>query len=64
MREADRGWLARALVILLMGTVIAVLTLLALHRIAGNEAALVLSPVVAVVGTVMGFYFGGKDDPA
>jgi hypothetical protein len=60
MREVVRGWLAKGLVWLLILTVGAVLGLLAAGRLTATEAALVMSPVVTLTGTALGFYFGSE----
>jgi hypothetical protein len=60
MRELVRGWLAKGLVWLLILTVMSILILLATGRLTAVQASLVLSPVVALTGTALGFYFGSE----
>ncbi|MGA8426548.1 MAG: hypothetical protein WB801_03055, partial [Candidatus Dormiibacterota bacterium] len=58
MQEGVRGVLAKGLFGLLAGTVGAIIFLLATGRMTGTTASLVLSPVVTLTGTALGFYFG------
>lgn len=62
-RELTRGLLAAWLSGLLGAIVIAAPVLLATKRVSIGEleklAQLILTPVVAIVGSVVGFYFGG-----
>lgn len=70
IREVARTKLAYRLLWLLIGTTAAVLVLFALvitwddapgaPADVGDIAQIVLPPVVALVGTVLGFYFGGE----
>jgi hypothetical protein len=59
LREETRSWIAQALVLLLIGTVAAMVALIAAHDIKVNEALAMLGALTAVVGTALGFYFGG-----
>lgn len=63
-RENVRGFLAGFLVAILGAVVLASIGLLANDRIDGDEvesiAQLFMTPLVAIVGTVVGFYFGGQ----
>lgn len=58
-REKTRSWIARMLVWLLVGTVAAMVGLIAAHDVKVNEALAMLGALTAVVGTALGFYFGG-----
>ncbi|HEV7937738.1 MAG TPA: hypothetical protein VGP18_06910 [Solirubrobacteraceae bacterium] len=58
-REETRSWIAQALVLLLIGTTAATVALIAAHDIKVNEALAMLGSLTAVVGTALGFYFGG-----
>lgn len=63
-RERLRGWIAIALVVLLFAVVaVPVIAVLVGRFDAQTERmmTLVLGPVAGLVGTVPGFYFGGKD---
>jgi len=46
--------------VLLSITVLATLGLLGADHINGQAAGIVLSPIVALTGTAIGFYFGGR----
>jgi hypothetical protein len=59
LREETRSWIARALVLLLIGTTMAMVALIATNGIKVNEALAMLGALTAVVGTALGFYFGG-----
>jgi len=65
-RESARGWLAAALVglLVLVDAVLLILATLKIHPFDRDVLALLLTgllnPVVALVGTVLGFYFGEK----
>lgn len=68
-REQSRRWLAYALVILLCATVIASFVSLWLLDQDGfiNLKALlelVFAPIITLVGTATGFYFGGRSAPS
>jgi hypothetical protein len=54
-REKVRGWIAGALIALLIGFI----SLLCLAIVFGIVAT-VLTPIMGIVGTVIGFYFGEK----
>ncbi len=58
-REETRSWIAKALVLLLIGMTAAMVALIAAHDIKVNEALAMLGALTAVVGTALGFYFGG-----
>ncbi|HTR89065.1 MAG TPA: hypothetical protein VMG62_03030 [Solirubrobacteraceae bacterium] len=59
LREETRSWIAKALVLLLIGATVAMVALIAAESIKVNEALAVLGALTAVVGTALGFYFGG-----
>jgi prolyl-tRNA editing enzyme YbaK/EbsC (Cys-tRNA(Pro) deacylase) len=59
LREETRSWIAKALVLLLMGTTVAMVVLIGTATIKVNEALALLGALTAVVGTALGFYFGG-----
>jgi hypothetical protein len=59
LREETRSWIAKALVLLLVGTTVAMVALIATETIKVNEALAMLGALTAVVGTALGFYFGG-----
>src|SRR5215475_10279199 len=65
-RELVRGWLAAALVglLVLVDAAILILATLKIHPFDRDVLALLLTgllnPVIALVGTVLGFYFGEK----
>lgn len=59
-QDKVRGRLAQGLLLLLAVTALTILGLLGAHHIDGQAAGIVLSPVVALTGTALGFYFGGK----
>jgi hypothetical protein len=59
LREETRSWIAKALVLLLIGATVAMVVLIAVERIKVNEALAMLGALTAVVGTALGFYFGG-----
>jgi VIT1/CCC1 family predicted Fe2+/Mn2+ transporter len=62
-RESTRGILAAGLLGLLGVLVVAAPVLLATNQLSGDEveslAQLILTPLVGLVGSVIGFYFGG-----
>lgn len=64
LREETRSWLAQGLLILFGVVALALVGLLAADRLTDAEAkdlaTGVLSPIVAVTGTALGFYFGGQ----
>ena len=70
LRENTRGRIALLLIALLALVVIGVLVLTYLRTLGYGGAAtdikelvtLLLSPLVALVGSVTGFYFGGHED--
>jgi hypothetical protein len=66
-RERTRRQLALILAFLLFFTALGLIVLTALGCLSVDEAkelaASVLSPVVAVTGTALGFYFGGHHTP-
>lgn len=66
VREATRSWLAKALVWLLIGVAAALIVAPSADLLTVEEsktlALAVLSPLVAVTGTALGFYFGGQKD--
>lgn len=66
VRESTRSWLAKALAWLLSATTISIVGLAAADLLSVNEATdlaqVVLSPLVAITGTALGFYFGGQQD--
>jgi hypothetical protein len=63
-RDMVRGLLAVAMVGLLSGIILASFILLAIHQPTTTDVkdllGIILPPVVALAGTVLGFYFGGK----
>jgi hypothetical protein len=59
-QDKVRGRLAQGLFVLLSITVLATLGLLGADHINGQAAGIVLSPIVALTGTAIGFYFGGR----
>jgi hypothetical protein len=59
-QEETRSHLARWLLYLLIGTVVLSISLLAAGRLTTDDVGSVLSPVVALTGTALGFYFGGR----
>jgi len=59
VREETRSWIAKALVLLLIGTTVAMVGLIAAESVKVNEALAMLGSLTAVVGTALGFYFGG-----
>lgn len=59
LREETRSWIAKALVLLLVGTTVAMVALIGTETIKVNEALAMLGALTAVVGTALGFYFGG-----
>ena len=61
-REDTRSWIAKALVILLVISFLAIIGLVAADRINVNDSLSILAPLTAVVGTALGFYFGGHKD--
>jgi multidrug transporter EmrE-like cation transporter len=58
-REDTRSWIAKTLVLLLIAMSAAMVALIAAHDIKVNEALAMLGALTAVVGTALGFYFGG-----
>jgi hypothetical protein len=64
VREQTRSRLAQALVALLFLVATLLVVLTAFDKLSVEEAkdlaATVLGPVVAVTGTALGFYFGGR----
>ena len=67
-RERIRGWTTKGLVLLLIGTTIAIIIIAYFdtspnHNLADTITKDVYTPIVAIVGTVLGFYFGGHGDP-
>lgn len=60
-REETRSWIAKALVLLLSVAALALIGLVGWHRINANDAISILAPLVAAVGTALGFYFGGHE---
>lgn len=68
--DVTRDFLARALVWLLIGTVLSLLALLGLQlagtfvedggRLLKDMAQVIIGPLVALVGSVIGFYFGSQ----
>jgi hypothetical protein len=59
LREETRSWIAKSLVLLLVGTTVAMVVLIGTETIKVNEALAMLGALTAVVGTALGFYFGG-----
>jgi hypothetical protein len=63
VREQTRSLLAQALVALLIAVSLMLIVFVALGDIDTNSAkdlaGTVLSPLIAVTGTALGFYFGG-----
>lgn len=63
IREQTRSYIAKALVLLLVAVTLALIGLTAWHRLSVGDAkdlaGAVLSPLIAVTGTALGFYFGG-----
>lgn len=59
VREETRSWIAKSLVLLLVGTTAAMVALIGTETIKVNEALAMLGALTAVVGTALGFYFGG-----
>jgi len=63
-REKLRGYLAGGLVVLLAGVIAAAWVTLWLRIAPSSEVkdllGIMLTPVVALVGSAVGFYFGGK----
>jgi hypothetical protein len=66
-REKTRSQLALGLLILLAAVALSLVGLTAAHRLAPETTkdlvAGILSPLVAVTGTALGFYFGGHHGP-
>ncbi len=56
-QEETRGLLAKGLFLLLAATVLSVIGLAAAGRLSAVEMAAILSPVVTLTGTALGFYF-------
>jgi hypothetical protein len=66
-RERIRGYIALILVVILSAVVLGALTvgMIVNHdRVEDIKGLLevILPPIVALTGTAMGFYFGGRDD--
>jgi hypothetical protein len=63
IQEHTRSYIAKLLVLLLSVVILALIGLTAWHRLSIDDAkdlaATVLSPLIAVTGTALGFYFGG-----
>ena len=63
-RDRVRGWLALALVVLLIAVILAAWATLWTGVVTEPEIkdllGVILPPVVALVGSALGFYFGGK----
>lgn len=63
-RESVRGVLAGVLVAILGTTILGSLALFANDRLSGEEieqvSQIFVTPLVAIVGSVVGFYFGGQ----
>jgi len=63
-RDKVRGWLALALVVLLVAVIVAAWVTLWVGVVNEPEIkdllGVLLPPVVALVGSALGFYFGGK----
>lgn len=63
-RERIRGWMAVGLTALLIGVVSAVIYGVLSKTIPLNEldkfAAILITPVIGLIGAVLGFYFGQK----
>jgi heme A synthase len=63
-RDRVRGWLALALVVLLVAVIVAAWVTLWAGAVSEPEIkdllGVLLPPVVALVGSALGFYFGGK----
>jgi hypothetical protein len=63
IQEQTRSYIAKLLVLLLAAVTLALIGLTAWHKLsiedAKDLAGAVLSPLIAVTGTALGFYFGG-----
>jgi hypothetical protein len=60
-QESDvRQWLAQGSMLLLAGTLLVSVILLAAGRLTGEQVGLVTAPVATLTGTVTAFYFGTK----
>ena len=63
-REKVRGWIAISLIILLIALIamlfLAILTSVVTVGDLDKIVATVLTPIMGIVGTVIGFYFGEK----
>ena len=59
LREETRSWIAKKLVCLLAIVFVALVGLVGANQIDVNDAVSILAPLTAVVGTALGFYFGG-----
>jgi|GEM_PF-6267569 len=63
IREETRSYIAKGLVLLLVAVALALIGLTAWGKLSIDEAkdlaGAVLSPLIAVTGTALGFYFGG-----
>ena len=63
-REKVRGWIASALIILLIGLISILFLAILLGMVKVDDldkiVATVLTPIMGIVGTVIGFYFGEK----
>lgn len=60
LRERTRSWIARALVALLTVMTLVLLGFVGFGKVSVNEALAIQAPLTAVVGTALGFYFGGQ----
>lgn len=63
-RERTRSYLAGALVLALITATLSLIALVATNAVTVDEAkdlaVVAVSPLVAITGTALGFYFGGK----
>ncbi|MFM7690092.1 MAG: hypothetical protein ACKPAC_11645 [Alphaproteobacteria bacterium] len=63
-REKVRGWIASALIILLIGLISLLFVAILFRMVRVDDldkiVATVLTPIMGIVGTVIGFYFGEK----
>lgn len=68
IREETRSWLARVLVYLLVAVTLTLIGLTAGGLLTIDEAkdlaGAILSPLIAVTGTALGFYYGGHHSGA
>ncbi len=58
-RELTRAWIAKVLVGLMCTVFLSLIGFVAWHRITVDDALSIIAPLTAVVGTALGFYFGG-----